>query len=155
MSGQERGAGRLERLSRYRAARQAQSPRTSLAAFEALVEEAVDTLPPYVRARMENVAVVVAERPDPHRVRSMGFAEDQDLLGLYEGTPRPQRAGWYHLAVPDRITIYRQPILDQVGAGNRAAILQEVRQTVIHEVAHHFGFTDPELEQLERGERRR
>lgn len=118
-------------------------------AFEELVVEALDDLPSFVQEQMDNVAVVVEERPLPEQARAMGFHPHQDLLGLYEGTSRLHRAAGYHLAVPDRISIYRQPILQTVGAGGRDAIRDEVRRTVIHEVAHHFGFDDPELEELE------
>jgi predicted Zn-dependent protease with MMP-like domain len=118
-------------------------------AFETLVAEALDHLPESVRERIENVAVVVEEWPRPARLVALGYDPDQDLLGLYEGIPRHQRGSGYHLAVPDRITIFRQPILDHVGSGGREAIVREVRKTVIHEVAHHFGIDDEELARLE------
>jgi predicted Zn-dependent protease with MMP-like domain len=121
-------------------------------AFEALVAEALDQLPASIRQRMENVALVVEEWPQPARLAALGYDPDRDLLGLYEGIPRPQRGSGYHLAVPDRITIFRQPILDQVGSGGRAAIVREVRNTVIHEVAHHFGIDDEALARLEGGD---
>jgi predicted Zn-dependent protease with MMP-like domain len=133
-------ASRGQRLSRYRAARERVAPRVSLAAFKQLVATALDDLPPYIAERLENVAVVVEPWPrDP----------DQDLLGLYEGINRLERASGYHLAVPDRITLFWRPILDEVGSSDPEALRQEVRRTVIHEVAHHFGFDDPELEELE------
>ena len=118
-------------------------------AFETLVAEALDQLPVSIRERMENVAVVVEEWPRPTRLAALGYDPNQDLLGLYEGIPRHQRGSGYHLAVPDRITIFRQPILDQAGTGGREAIVREVRTTVIHEVAHHFGIDDEELARLE------
>lgn len=146
---------RQARLRRYLVARKALSPRLSVAAFEALVADALDRLPAYIHDRMENVAVVVEERPRVERVRAMGFQADQDLLGLYEGIPRHQRLSGYHLAVPDRITLYRQPILAEAGPGGRGAIVEEIRKTVIHEVAHHFGLDDDELAELEKVERAR
>jgi predicted Zn-dependent protease with MMP-like domain len=118
-------------------------------AFETLVAEALDHLPISIRERMENVAVVVEEWPRPTRLTALGYDPDESLLGLYEGIPRHQRGSGYHLAVPDRITIFRQPILDQAGSGGRDAIVHEVRKTVIHEVAHHFGIDDEELARLE------
>jgi predicted Zn-dependent protease with MMP-like domain len=139
---------RHERLARYRAARERIAPRTSLKAFEALVAEALDELPAYVRARLENVAVLVEERARPERLNSLGYASEQDLLGLYEGINRLDRASGYHLATPDRITLFWRPIIEEVGHGDREAIRREVRKTVIHEVAHHFGMDDDELERL-------
>jgi predicted Zn-dependent protease with MMP-like domain len=127
-----------QRLARYRAARRRLAPRVSLAAFKALVAQALDDLPAEVAERMDNVAVVVEEWP----------RTEEDLLGLYEGINRLERAGGYHLATPDRITLFWRPILDEVGSGDPEAIRKEVRKTIIHEVAHHFGFDDAELERL-------
>lgn len=127
-----------QRLARYRAARQRLAPRVSLAAFKHLVAQALDDLPPEVAERMDNVAVVVEAWP----------RTDDDLLGLYEGINRLERAGGYHLATPDRITLFWRPILEEVGSGDPEAIRKEVRKTIIHEVAHHFGFDDAELERL-------
>jgi predicted Zn-dependent protease with MMP-like domain len=139
---------RLARLARYRAARSRAEPRISLRAFEALVSEALDDLPPYVQERLENVAVLVEPWPTPNRLKALGYDPDQDLLGLYEGVNRVDRAAGYHLATPDRITLFWRPIVEEVGAGGRAALRREIRKTVIHEVAHHFGIGDAELERL-------
>jgi predicted Zn-dependent protease with MMP-like domain len=136
---------RHERLARYRAARERISPRTSLKAFEALVAEALDELPDYVQARLENVAVLVEERARPGRQHR---EPSQELLGLYEGINRVDRASGYHLVTPDRITLFWRPIIEEVGHGDVEAIRREVRKTVIHEVAHHFGMDDDELERL-------
>ncbi len=139
---------RTRRLARYRAIRERVLPRVSLKAFEALVAEALDDLPPYVRQRMDNVAVLVEEWPEPDRLERFGLNPDQELLGLYEGVNRLERTGSYHLATPDRITLFWRPLVDEVGSGDREALRREVRKTVIHEVAHHFGIDDEELERL-------
>ena len=136
---------RHERLARYRAARERISPRSSLKAFEALVAEVLDELPEYVRARLENVAVLVEERARPGRHPDDASRE---LLGLYEGINRVDRASGYHLVTPDRITLFWRPIIEEVGHGDLEAIRREIRKTVIHEVAHHFGMDDDELERL-------
>jgi predicted Zn-dependent protease with MMP-like domain len=135
-------------LARYRQAREYIAPRISRRAFEALVSEALNDLPAYVQERLQNVAVVVEERADPDRLRSSGQASQYDLLGLYEGINRLNRGGDYHLVTPDRITLFWRPIIEEVGSGDREAIRREVRKTVIHEVAHHFGYDDAELERL-------
>jgi predicted Zn-dependent protease with MMP-like domain len=137
-----------QRLARYRAARERILPRVSLRAFEALVADALNDLPPYVQERLENVAVLVEEWPRPERVTALGYDPDMDLLGLYEGINRVDRSSGYHLVTPDRITLFWRPILDEVGDGDRAALRREIRKTVIHEVAHHFGIDDAELERL-------
>jgi predicted Zn-dependent protease with MMP-like domain len=130
---------RTARLRRYRAVRVRIAPRTSLRAFERLVSGAIDELPAFVRERLDNVAVVVEDWP----------ADERDLLGLYEGVNRVQRPSSYHAAVPDRISIFRQPILEEVGRGGEAALRREVSATVRHEVAHYLGMDDAELDQLE------
>jgi predicted Zn-dependent protease with MMP-like domain len=139
---------RAERVARYRAARARIAPRTSLHAFEALVAEALDDLPAFIQERLDNVAVLVEDHPARGRLERLGYDPERDLLGLYEGINQVDRAGGYHLATPDRITLFWQPILDEVGHRGREAIRQEVRATVIHELAHHFGFDDAEIERL-------
>ena len=139
---------RFDRLARYRSARERIAPATSLRAFEALVAEAMDDLPPFIQEHLENVAVIVEDQAHPGRLARLGYDPNEDLLGLYEGINRVERAGGYHLVTPDRITLFWRPIVDEVGSGDREAIRREVRKTVIHEVAHHFGIDDAELEQL-------
>ena len=139
---------RAERLERYAAVRRRVAPRISLKAFEALVADALDDLPPYVRERLSNVAVVVEEDARPDRMKRLGHDPEYGLLGLYEGINRVERASGYHLVTPDRITLFWRPIIDEVGGGGPEAIRREVRKTVIHEVAHHFGIDDAELERL-------
>ena len=129
---------RSERLRRYHVARERLLPWTSLRAFEALVAQALDDLPPYIQQRLENVAVVVEPYPPA----------GQDLLGLYEGINRLERGSGYHLVAPDRITLYWRPIVDEVGDGDSNDLRREVRKTIVHEVAHHFGIDDAELERL-------
>ena len=104
--------------------------------FEELVSDALDSLPPELGELMENVAVLV---------------EDDDggrsLFGLYEGIPLTQRGPTsYSGAMPDRITLFRQSICS-VGS-TEADVTAQVRRTVIHEVAHHFGIGDQRLKEL-------
>ncbi|MFI6153897.1 metallopeptidase family protein [Kitasatospora sp. NPDC051170] len=106
--------------------------------FETLVSDALDQIPPQLAAMMDNVAVFVEDEPeDPG---------DPELLGLYEGTPLTERGEWYAGVLPDRILIYRGPTLRF--CETREQVVEEVRTTVIHEVAHHFGFDDHELDEL-------
>jgi predicted Zn-dependent protease with MMP-like domain len=104
--------------------------------FEELVGQALDTIPARLAAAMDNVVVVVEAEPPP----------GQALLGLYEGTPLTQRDGWYAGVLPDRITIFRGPILRSCRTYEEA--VEQVRITVVHEVAHHFGIDDDELDEL-------
>jgi predicted Zn-dependent protease with MMP-like domain len=109
-----------------------------------LVGEVVQTLPDEFRDRLENVAIVVAEWPDDED-QDAGADEDNEteLLGLYQGIPYGERLQDYNLTLPDRITIYRQPILE--ASRNEAAAREEIRLTVLHEIGHYFGLGDDEL----------
>jgi predicted Zn-dependent protease with MMP-like domain len=118
--------------------------RTDRRLFESLVAEALDGLPAAFQERLSNVAVVVEEwPPDDDELETVDVAEDTDLLGLYQGIPLGQRSTGYNLVMPDRITIYRQPILAQ--CRSEADLRREVRETVEHEIGHHFGLSDAEL----------
>ena len=118
--------------------------RTDRRRFEAMVAEAVAELPEPFRSRLSNVAVVVEDWPPAD---SDGceheHSERLDLLGLYQGVPLGFRSSGYHLAMPDRITIYRRPIL--ATCGSEAQLRREIRLTVLHEIGHHFGLSDAEL----------
>ena len=118
------------------------------AEFEGLVNRALDGIPDELAQLISNVVVLVEEWAKPERLERLGFDPDQDLLGLYEGVNRLERGGSYHLATPDRITLFWRPIVEEVGAGGPDALRREVRKTIIHEVAHHFGIDDAELERL-------
>ena len=96
--------------------------------------------------------MVVEERTWRGSTREAGLRRRSDLLGLYEGINRLDRSSGYHLVTPDRITLFWHPIIDEVGVGDREAMREEIRKTVIHEVAHHFGIDDAELERLEQRE---
>lgn len=107
----------------------------SAADFERLVVDALDGLPPELGRMMRNVAVLVEDEPP-----------EPGLLGLYEGVPLTERDSYYGAVLPDRITIYRGPLC-RVSL-DPAELQHEVRVTVVHEVAHHFGIDDDRLEEL-------
>lgn len=104
--------------------------------FDGLVGDALDAVPAELAAMMRNVAIFVEDQaPD-----------DRRLLGLYEGIPLTDRGEWYTGVLPDRITIYRLPILRY--AATREEAVREVTVTVVHEIAHHFGIDDDRLHEL-------
>ena len=105
--------------------------------FESLVADALDELPGWVQEAMDNVAVVVEDRPP----------DDQpDLLGLYEGIAKTERE-FYAGVLPDRITLYRSTIEEEAGTDDEE-LRAVIAETVVHEVAHHFGISDERLEAL-------
>jgi len=106
------------------------------AQFEDLVAEALDGVPGDLAGVMSNVVVLVADQ----------HGEETDLLGLYEGVPLTERGSWYSGVLPDTITIFRLPILSR--CATEADVVKEVRITVVHEIAHHFGIDDDRLHEL-------
>jgi predicted Zn-dependent protease with MMP-like domain len=113
------------------------------AEFESAVSDALERIPPEVARAMDNVAVFIEDDYVPQP----GEDPDTVLLGLYEGVPLTERDAWWGAgSLPDRITIYRQPILDI--SSSREDVIQEVAITVTHEIAHHFGISDERLHEL-------
>jgi len=113
--------------------------------FQELVREALADLPDEFAAAMKNVAVIVEEEPTAEELESLGLdPEEDDLFGLYQGVPLPER-GADAPVLPDRISIYRLPIL--WACETRAEAVAEVRTTVIHELGHYFGLAEDELPQ--------
>jgi predicted Zn-dependent protease with MMP-like domain len=112
--------------------------------FEQLVSEAIDSLPEDFRRRMDNVAVVVEDYPSPREERR--FAHGRLLLGLYQGQPLTRRDSRYGMAFPDKITIYQGNI--ETISHTDDEVRDQVRRTVLHEIAHHFGIDDPRLREL-------
>jgi len=130
--------------------------------FEELVDEAVGALPAEFAERLDNVDVVVEARPARRLLRKMGLAGRATLLGLYEGVPQSRRDHAYGAVLPDRIVIYREPVLAEAAerAGGAAdapseddtfdrAVRDVVRTTVLHEIGHHFGLGEADLEKYE------
>ncbi len=105
--------------------------------FNLLVVEACASLPPRFQSLLRNVAVTVEDHPP------LAIMADGGALGLYEGTPLGERGTSYTIAMPDKITIYRAPLM--ATCGSFAELREEVRLTLLHEIGHHFGMSDDEL----------
>jgi predicted Zn-dependent protease with MMP-like domain len=114
------------------------------ARFARLVARALDELPAEFRERMRNIEIVVEDEPSPGQLRG-----DGELLGLYEGVPLTDR-GAMEPYLPDRISIFRGPI-ERISASPRRQA-EIVRDTVVHEIAHHFGISDKRLGELGLGD---
>jgi predicted Zn-dependent protease with MMP-like domain len=110
--------------------------------FEQLVARALDGLPEEFAAMLENVAVVVEEEPDPEDLEALDMEPDEELFGLYQGVPLPERSAGYSV-LPDRIAIYRGPILRS--CRDRREVIREVRDTVVHELGHYFGLEEDDM----------
>jgi predicted Zn-dependent protease with MMP-like domain len=104
--------------------------------FEALVEQALDEIPDDIAREVHNLVVLVEDEPP---------ADEPDLLGLYDGVALTER-GAGHDGLPDRITVFRGPLLEM--CATQEELVREIRITVVHEIAHHFGIDDERLHDL-------
>lgn len=117
----------------------------SRASFERLVASALEELPDEFAARMENVVVTVEEEPGPEELEALGMDPTtgaDELFGLYRGVPLTEREAAYS-GLPDSVVIYRGPILRSCETSKQ--VVREIRNTVIHELGHHFGLSDEEM----------
>jgi len=122
---------------------------SSMGDFQRLVEQALEGIAEPFRSKLENVAVVVEEEPSQLLLESLGMPRGETLLGFYDGIPLTERGDWYNLAIPDRILIFRRPILSICSSPEE--VREEVRRTVLHEVAHYYGISDEELDSMGMG----
>ncbi|MBS0172398.1 MAG: metallopeptidase family protein [Nitrospira sp.] len=112
--------------------------------FQALVQQALDGLPDEYAKLLTNVAVVVEEEPPPDVRTDLELEDGEDLLGLYQGLPIDKESFFQAGGqLPAKISIYRGPILRL--CRTKQEVVQEVRDTVVHEIGHHFGFDDDEM----------
>jgi predicted Zn-dependent protease with MMP-like domain len=114
--------------------------------FLRLVREALAELPSPFKDWLNNVDVVVERRPRAHHLREAGLGSDETLFGLYEGVPLTERDSGYGMVLPDRITIFQEPLQQEFPRD--VDLIDEVRRTVLHELAHYFGMGEEELERL-------
>lgn len=115
-------------------------------AFEKIVAEEFENLPPRCRAVLKNVAVVVEREPSAKLRRLHGLTEDETLLGHYHGVPHTERGEGYGVGatLPDVVHIFQAPI-EEEAAGDEAALRRLVRETLWHEFAHHMGMDEEEV----------
>lgn len=114
--------------------------------FAELVLEALDDLPEQFREKLQNVEIAVEDWPDAETMRLARVRNRAGLLGFYHGIPLPERTQGYNMVMPDKISIYRQPIL--MHARNRREVRERVSRVLRHEVAHYFGIDDERLREI-------
>jgi predicted Zn-dependent protease with MMP-like domain len=119
--------------------------RARRARFQRLVEQAMRGLPSSIRGQLDNVEIVVENEPTPAQ-RQAGDKDSDELFGLYEGIPQSERGSSYSMVVPDRIVIFQGPL--ERAFPDRRELEEEIRITVLHEVAHHFGFDEDAIDEL-------
>lgn len=114
--------------------------------FEKLVKEGIRAIPKKFLARLDNVDIVIEDKPTPYQLKKLGAKKDSLILGLYEGLPQTKR--WhYGQVLPDKITIFKKSI-ERV-TKSKEEIRKTVKNTVWHEIAHHFGMSEQEVREAE------
>ena len=114
--------------------------------FRRLVAVALDSIPEELANRMENVEIIARSRPTPEELRAAGIGPHGLLLGLYQGQPLTVRSSYYGSTLPDRIFIFQEPI--EAVCRDDEEVVRQVRKTVLHEIAHHFGIDDDRLHEI-------
>ena len=118
--------------------------------FEDAVLSALKKLPKVLKSKMENIDVVIEEQASLQILEEMGLRSPRHLLGLYQGIPFDRRGFYYGNVLPDKITLFKNPI--ESVCRNKEEVEKKIREVVIHEVGHYFGLDDERLEELENGE---
>ena len=116
--------------------------------FEQLINEGIIAIPEKFLRLLNNVAIVVEEEPTPEQKKKLHIHDGVTLFGLYEGIPQTVRGSGYSGVLPDKITIFLKPIVE--AAQSEEEIKEAVRNTVWHEIAHHFGFDEKRVRVAER-----
>ena len=114
--------------------------------FERLVADAIDELPEEFREKLENVAIIIEDWPSKELLYRMEISPGETLFGLYEGVPLTERSHFGDPLYPDRILIFQRAIEEECDSTEE--IKQEVKITLVHEVAHFFGMDDDYLEEI-------
>ena len=112
--------------------------------FEKLVAKALDQLPSAVGEKMENVSVCVEQKPTKEQQKQLGMRREELLLGLYEGVPQTEWGRGFGGNLPDKITIFQESL--EHLARSQEELVALIQDTVKHEIAHHFGFSEEDLE---------
>jgi len=106
----------------------------------------LEEIPGEFLEKLENMEIVVEEAPSPETLEELGLTKQDLLFGLYQGVPRPGKSYFQGTSLPDRITLFRLPILRCCRSEQH--ILNQIRKTLVHEIAHHFGLTETRIRHL-------
>ena len=115
--------------------------------FEKIVNEGIKAIPEKFLQKLKNVAIVVEDEPTLTQKKKLNIHAGWTLYGLYEGVPQLERGTNYSAVLPDKITIFQNPI--EAAAENEEDIKEMVKNTVWHEIAHHFGMDEAKVRQIE------
>jgi predicted Zn-dependent protease with MMP-like domain len=115
--------------------------------FESRVADALASIPRRFRRAMKNIAIIVEDEPSEELLDEMEIEPPDTLLGLYQGTPLPERTSAYGNALPDRILIFQGP--HERDSDDDDDLVVAIAETLIHEIGHYFGLSEEEIEEIE------
>ncbi len=116
--------------------------------FDALITRAMNELPDKYIKGLNNVAIVMADEPTLEQRQKVHVSGQQILLGLYEGIPLTQRGANYSFVLPDKITLFKNPILSSVH--NETELFEQIKRTLWHEIAHYYGLGHDRIDQIQK-----
>lgn len=116
--------------------------------FEALISRAIDEMPLEYITHLNNVAITYADEPSPEQANQLKLRGDHLLLGLYEGIPLPHRGAGYNLVLPDKITLFKLPIM--AVTHDETSFYKQIKHTLWHEIAHYYGLDHDRIHEIER-----
>lgn len=118
----------------------------SKADFARYVEQALAELPEPFASHLEQITLEIVNRPTRKQLRSMGLKDDELLFGLYQGVSLPDRSVQHSGVLPDRILIFQED--HEIACDNARELVEEIRTTVLHEIGHHFGMDEDDLDAI-------
>ncbi len=116
--------------------------------FEQFISDAMDELPKQYIEKLNNVAITFEDEPSPDQREKLKLRCNQSLFGLYEGIPLTKRGAGYNLVLPDKITIFKKPILSF--SGDMTSFKKQIKHTLWHEIAHYYGLDHDRIHEIER-----
>ncbi len=134
----------------YAAGMRDHGPAPSAEEIEAIARAALRSLPPAFTLHLGDVVLIVEEFADDATLADMGIADPIELTGIYEGTPLTEKSVEQFGGLPDRVRLFRRPILDEWADGDDT-LDHLVAHILIHEIGHHFGLSDGDMHALEEG----
>lgn len=123
-------------------------PEISDEEFDHLITRAMDELPQQYITGLDNVAIVQADEPSEEQKIKMNLNKHHLLLGLYEGIPLTRRGSGYNFVLPDKITLFKRPILALVS--NETELFEQIKRTLWHEIAHYYGLDHDRMDELQK-----
>jgi len=119
--------------------------------FEKIVAAGIDAIPNEFLKKISNVAIVIENKPTAKQLKTLKIRQNWTLFGLYEGVPQIKRDSGYNAVLPDKITIFKKPM--EEAANNENDLIEIVKNTVWHEIAHHFGMNEEDVNKAEKRKR--